>query len=78
MLESEFFNDDKRILDKKKSVPDPKVKEAVMQNVEKAKALATAMLAKDPNDRSALMSLCIVAGVQTDYLALIEKRQTPA
>ncbi|MBL8213111.1 MAG: hypothetical protein JNK87_20510 [Bryobacterales bacterium] len=75
ILESEFFNDDKRILDKKKAVPDPKVKEGVMQNIEKTKSISNALLAKDANHREALLSLCMALGVQTDYLALIEKRQ---
>jgi hypothetical protein len=82
ILDGEFFADDKHIIDKKKLKPDPKIRAQFLQATQEAQTRANAVLAKDPNDREALFTMCITQGVTTDYLALVEKRQiaslTPA
>lgn len=75
ILESEFFGNDKRILEKKELKPDPALREGIFRSIDKARELAKSQLDKDGADRNALLALCIAAGIQTDYLALIEKRQ---
>lgn len=75
ILESEFFGNDKRIADKKQVKADPAVRAAVYDNLAKARELATAALAANGQDKNALFALCISYGVQTDYMALIEKKQ---
>lgn len=75
ILESEFFSDDKRITDKKKPKPDLAIRDSLLQSIGKARELALKELQTKPQDRNALFALCVAAGVQTDYLALIEKRQ---
>lgn len=75
ILESEFFADDKRIIDKKKLKPDPAIKARLFQAVGEAESRAHADLKANPNDTNALFSLCMTSGVVTDYTALIEKRQ---
>lgn len=75
ILEAEFFGDDKRILEKKRLSPDPLIRAAVFDSVEKARAKASADLARNQADKNALLAMCIALGVQTDYTALIEKRQ---
>jgi hypothetical protein len=75
ILEGEFFASDKRILEKKKLKPDPGVRAAVFDSIEKARQKAQAALSKNGADKNALLSMCIALGVHTDYLALIEKRQ---
>lgn len=75
ILESEFFADDKRIIDKKKLKPDPEIKTKLFQAVGEAESRALADLNKNPNDTNALFSLCMTSGVVTDYTALVEKRQ---
>jgi len=75
ILEAEFLGDDDRIIDKKKGKPDPKVREALMRAMETARRLATAKLAQQPRNTEALFTLVVVSGVQTDYAALVEKRQ---
>ncbi|HWC99502.1 MAG TPA: hypothetical protein VG456_22235 [Candidatus Sulfopaludibacter sp.] len=83
VLESEFLIDDKRIAKKEKELtPDPKVRAAFMKALDDTQARANAVLAANPNDKSALLALCINQGVTMDYMAFIEKHQfrslTPA
>lgn len=75
ILESEFFADDRRIIDKKKLKPDPTVKTRLFQAVEQAQSRALKILETSPNDTTALFSMCVTGGVVTDYTALVEKRQ---
>jgi hypothetical protein len=75
ILESDFFGDDSRILDKKKLSPDPGAREGVFQSVAKARQLAGPVLKAHPEDTGALFALCISAGIESDYVALVEKRQ---
>ncbi|MBL8175659.1 MAG: hypothetical protein JNK48_13380 [Bryobacterales bacterium] len=75
ILESEFFNDDKRIADKRQVKADPAVREAVYQNLAKARELGHAALGANPQDKNALFAICISYGIQTDYMALVEKKQ---
>jgi len=75
ILEAEFFGDDNRIMEKKEAKPDPAIRAGVFDSIAKARDLTTAILAKDPNDVNALLAMCIATGIQTDYMALIEKRQ---
>lgn len=75
ILEAEFLTDDKRITDKKKLTPDSVLKERFLAAIEQSKAVARDRLATEPNDRNALFALCLDAGLITDYMGLIEKRQ---
>jgi hypothetical protein len=75
ILESEFLVDDKRIITNKKLRPDPAVRAQFYQALDDTGSRAEAALGADPNDRSALFSMCISQGVATDYMALVEKRQ---
>src|SRR5436190_3181380 len=75
ILESDFFADDSRIIDKKKLKPDPAVKIELYRAVEESQSRAQTALAKDLNDQEALFAMCITSGVLTDYTALVEKKQ---
>lgn len=75
ILESEFFKSDKRLTDKRKPVPDEAVRAALFSSLETARGLARQQIAAKPNDSNALFALCLAAGIHTDYLALVEKRQ---
>jgi len=83
ILESEFLIDDKRIA--KKGPPltaDPAIRGKLMKALDEAQWRANATLARDPNDRSALLALVVAQGVTVDYMAFVEKHQfrslTPA
>jgi hypothetical protein len=75
ILESEFLIDDKRIVDKKAKTPDPAVRVKFLKAVDDARTRADTALATDPDDKMALLSMCIAEGVSTDYMALVEKHQ---
>ena len=75
ILAGQFFADDKRIADKKRMAPDPRIRASFLQAVADAQSRANAILTRDPNDHDALFALCITQGVTTDYMALVEKRQ---
>lgn len=75
VLESEFLADDTRIIAKKKLRPDPTVRAQFYKALDDTGSRAEAALRANPNDRSALFSMCISQGVATDYMALVEKRQ---
>jgi hypothetical protein len=75
ILESEFFADDKRIIEKKKLKPDPVVRDKFMQAVDDAQSRGAKILQSNSNDQNALFSMAITQGVIMDYTALVEKRQ---
>ena len=83
VLESQFLIDDKKIAKKDKTVqPDPAIRAKFMKAVADTQSRASAILAKDPNDRNALFAMSISEGVSTDYMAFVDKHQfsslTPA
>ncbi len=75
ILEAEFLIDDDRITEKKKGRPDPAVKQAMVEALGHARRYAETRLAANPRDEEALFTMCVVSGVETDYAALVEKRQ---
>jgi hypothetical protein len=75
VLESEFLTDDDRLVEKTRAQPDPAIRKQFLQAVDDAQKRAGAVLKTNPNDRDALFAMCVVSGVSTDYMALVEKRQ---
>ncbi len=75
-LESEFLTDDDRLVEKTRPRPDPAIRRQFLQAMGDAQSRAEAVLKSNPNDRDALFAMCVVTGVSTDYMALVEKRQT--
>lgn len=71
ILESEFFADDERIAEKKKLKPDPAVRTRIFDTLDRLRRAARAR----GDDSDALFSLALSYGIETDYLALVEKRQ---
>jgi hypothetical protein len=75
ILESQFLTSDKRIAEKKKLRPDPKVRELLFRAIDDAQSRANAILASKPDDPAALFAMCMTLGINSDYMALVEKRQ---
>ena len=75
ILQIEFFEDDAKVVDRKKLVPDPALRAEFFRLVEAAKQRANARLATLPDDRDSLFTLCMAAGLMTDYAALVERRR---
>ncbi len=74
VLESQFFEDDKKFDSRAKLNPDPAVRERFDAAVQKAENLAQSRLAKDPRDKNSLFAMTLCNGLQADYAALIDKR----
>jgi len=75
ILESEFFADDKRIIEKKKLVPDAEIKQKLFHSIDESQSRAGKILESSPNDENSLFAMAITQGVTMDYTALVEKRQ---
>jgi hypothetical protein len=73
VLESQFFEDDKKFDNRPKLSPDPVLRARFDAAVQKAETLAQARLAKDPKDKNALFAMTLCTGLEADYAALIEK-----
>ena len=74
VLESQFFELDKRFENRPKLTPDPGVRSRFDAAIAQADKVAHARLAKNPKDEPALFSLTLINGLQADYAALIDKR----
>lgn len=75
ILEAEFLADDDRIAGKRKLKADPAVRREFFDYIELARRRARHRLATDPDHVYSVFALCISAGLVTDYVALVEKRQ---
>ncbi|MGI9101397.1 MAG: hypothetical protein ACR2IF_03035 [Terriglobales bacterium] len=75
VLEMELFTDDSRFEQRSKQSPDAQVKKAFSEQLVKARGLASQALAKNPRDANALLASVLSAGLEGDYLAMIEKRE---
>ncbi|HEY7099420.1 MAG TPA: hypothetical protein VH437_22030 [Terriglobales bacterium] len=73
ILESQFYEDDKKFDDRKKQKADPAIRDRFNAALQLADERAKARLAKNPKDRDALFGLTLAAGLRADYAALIDK-----
>jgi hypothetical protein len=75
ILEADFFQDDERVIDRKKLAPDPVLRAELFRLIETARTRAASRLAARAEDRDALFTLSMAAGLETDYAALVERRR---
>lgn len=75
ILQSQFFLDNDNLVDGMARLkPDPAVRAKLFAALSGARALAQAQLATSPRDIDALFAMCMAAGIETDYTALVENR----
>jgi hypothetical protein len=74
VLESQFYENDRKFAERSKVKADPEVREQFQQAIDRSQKLARVQLAKDADDRNALFAMTLSSGLQADYEALIEKR----
>jgi hypothetical protein len=74
VLQSELFVDDERFKGREKPPPDPAVRDKFNAALAQSKKLADAILQRSPNDHNALFATVLNLGLESDYLALVEKR----
>ena len=78
VLQTELFVDDEMFEGRKKPAPNPAIRAAFMQSLERSNQRANAVLARLPKDRSALLARVLNQGLEADYLAMVEKRNMAA
>jgi hypothetical protein len=74
ILETEFFEDDDKLADKKKVKPDLELRDQMMEALAQVEESARTRLTASAEDVDALFALCMKEGVLTDYRALVEKK----
>jgi hypothetical protein len=74
VLQTELFVDDEKFKGRQKPAPDPVTREKFNRALARSQQLADASLKRSANDRSALFATVLNLGLQSDYLALVEKR----
>jgi len=74
ILELQFFTDDDAYENRSHVVPDPSAKAGFDRDMASTEQLADRRLAQAPDDANALLAKVMAAGLQGDYLALIERR----
>jgi len=73
ILEVELFTDDSRFDARNKPKPDAAVRDAFMGELGRVESLTQPILARNPNDRDALLAQVLANGLRSDYAAMIEK-----
>jgi hypothetical protein len=74
VLEAQFYADDSVFAARKKYEANPERRARFEQRLNRAEDLAKAKLARDPQDRDALLAMTLATGLRSDFAALIEKR----
>jgi hypothetical protein len=74
VLEGQFYENDKKFLDRDKQEPDSGVRDRFNAALARAQSAASIRLATNAKDRDALFAMTLSSGLQADYAALIEKK----
>jgi hypothetical protein len=78
VLESQLFTNDKTFEARAKLAPDPKVRDEFNGAISRGEQLAEAALKQNPEDTNALFAKILALGLQSDYVALIDKQDFAA
>jgi hypothetical protein len=75
ILQTQFFEDDDKLADRRKLTPDPLLREQFFRLLDATRRHASSRLAAHPEDREALFAQAMASGLETDYAALVERRR---
>src|ERR1039457_386973 len=78
VLQSELFVDNGKFKERQKPAPDPAIRDNFNRVIANSQQLANAILQRSPSDRNALLATVLNLGLQSDYLAMIEKSDLTA
>jgi hypothetical protein len=78
VLQTELFTDDEKFEGREKPSPDPAVRERFDEAIARSQKLADAILEHSPRDQNALLASVLNVGLESDYLAMVEKRDLAA
>ena len=74
ILQAQFFTNDDAYQQRGPTAPDAATKAGFNRDLTRTQQLAQARLARKPGDTDALLAEVLAAGLQGDYLALVERR----
>jgi hypothetical protein len=74
ILESDLFTDDRKFDGRSQQKPDPAVKVAFDNELNRSDELVSKVLATSPSNANALFARVLANGLRGDYTAMIEKR----
>src|SRR5271163_1426864 len=74
ILESQLFTNDKAFESRTKLSPDPNVRAQFYAALDRGNQLSDAALKQHPEDSNALFAKVLALGLQSDYVALIDKQ----
>lgn len=74
ILEFDLFTQNDKFEKRPKLAPDPSVRTAFENELQRGDRIANKILAASPNDLHALFSLVMINGLRSDYTAMIEKK----
>jgi len=74
VLEAQFYEDDGKFEARRKLNADPAARDRFNAALVQAESRGQARLARNANDRDALLAMALASGLRADYAALIEKR----
>ncbi len=74
LLGKEFMTADDKIKSKERQIPKEAARREFHTSADKAREIALAKLAQNPADAHSLLAMTIVAGLERDNAALVEKR----
>jgi hypothetical protein len=78
ILQTDLFTDDDRFKGRAKLLPDPEVRKEFDGAIAQSQREADEILKRSPNDRDALFATVLNLGLESDYLAMVEKRDFAA
>jgi hypothetical protein len=74
VLQSELFVDNDTFNSRQRPSPDPALREQFDGDIAQSQDLANAVLQRSPDDREALFATVLNLGLESDYAAMVEKR----
>jgi len=78
VLQTDLFVDDESFKGRAKPLPDPAAREKFNEAVARSQKAALAILGRSPGNLNALLATVLDLGLESDYLALVEKRDLAA
>ncbi len=78
VLQSELFVDNEKFKDRDKPAPDPALRDKFHAAIAKSQKLADSILEHSPGNRGALFATVLNLGLESDYLAMVERRDLAA
>jgi hypothetical protein len=78
VLQTELFVDNEKFKSREKRVPDPAARANFDRAIARSQQLAQAILKRSPQDSNALFATVLNLGMESDYLAMVEKRDLAA